>query len=85
MRIGTSMKHRPIVIGAGIGGLCAALDLAVRGYRPIVLEKESAIGGKMVPLQIADAEIDGGPTVLTMTWVFEHKVNTQSRNIEAVF
>ncbi len=71
MRIGTSMKHRPIVIGAGIGGLCAALDLAVRGYRPIVLEKESAIGGKMVPLQIADAEIDGGPTVLTMTWVFE--------------
>ena len=65
------MKQRPIVIGAGIGGLSCALDLAVRGYRPIVLEKEAEIGGKTVPIHLGDAAIDGGPTVLTMTWVFE--------------
>ena len=65
------MTNRPVIIGAGIGGLCAALDLAIRGYRPIVLEKGCRIGGKMDPVVVGDTEVDGGPTVLTMTWVFE--------------
>lgn len=60
-----------IVIGAGIGGLVAALDLARRGCEVLVLEKEAAPGGKMRQLRVGDALIDAGPTVLTMRWIFE--------------
>jgi 2,4-dienoyl-CoA reductase-like NADH-dependent reductase (Old Yellow Enzyme family)/thioredoxin reductase len=33
------------VIGAGVGGLEAAVDLAIRGFKPIIFEKSGVIGG----------------------------------------
>jgi len=65
------VTQRPIIIGSGIGGLSAALELSIAGYRPIVLEKEVRIGGKMAPVSVGPEELDGGPTVLTMLWVFQ--------------
>ncbi|MCA3361614.1 MAG: FAD-dependent oxidoreductase, partial [Roseomonas sp.] len=38
---------RVIVIGAGMGGLAAAADLARRGAAVTVLERASTPGGKM--------------------------------------
>lgn len=34
-----------VVIGAGIGGLSAAIHLAAAGWRVVVFEKNSAVGG----------------------------------------
>ncbi|MBK1658033.1 1-hydroxycarotenoid 3,4-desaturase CrtD [Paracraurococcus ruber] len=65
------MSRRVIVIGAGMGGLAAALDLAARGREVLVLERAAAPGGKMRRIAIGDAGVDGGPTVFTMRWVFE--------------
>ncbi|MDP3493035.1 MAG: NAD(P)-binding protein, partial [Hyphomonadaceae bacterium] len=62
---------RAIVVGAGIGGLSAALRLASAGYAVTVLERAGAAGGKMREVEVAGAAIDAGPTVLTMRWVFE--------------
>jgi len=39
-----------LIIGAGISGMQAALDLADKGYKVVVVEKESSIGGTMVKL-----------------------------------
>ena len=64
-------RDRTIVIGAGMGGLAAALSLASRGAEVLVLERAAAPGGKMRRLDVAGQMIDGGPTVLTMRWVFE--------------
>ncbi len=50
------------IIGAGIGGLVAALLLASRGLEVTVLEKAASTGGKLRQLD----GIDAGPTVLTM-------------------
>lgn len=68
MSIGT---ERVVVIGAGIGGLAAALDLAARGLDVTVLEKAATPGGKMRELAAGPARVDAGPTVFTMRWVFE--------------
>jgi 1-hydroxycarotenoid 3,4-desaturase len=63
--------RRVAVVGAGIGGLVAALDLAASGARVTVFEKAPAPGGKMRELYIDGVALDAGPTVFTMRWVFE--------------
>ena len=66
-----SEADRVLVIGAGIGGLTAAVELARRGIPVTVVEKEPKIGGKMRQIRILDEAIDAGPTVLTMRHVFD--------------
>ena len=63
--------RRVVVVGAGIGGLAAALDLAARGIEVLVFERASTPGGKMREIAVGKVRIDAGPTVLTMRWVFE--------------
>jgi len=49
----TTSKPIPIdglVIGGGIAGMQAALDLADQGYQVALVEKEASIGGKMIML-----------------------------------
>lgn len=59
------------MIGAGIGGLVAALELAARGHRVTVLERAAGPGGKMREIPVRGLQVDAGPTVLTMRWVFD--------------
>ena len=59
------------VIGAGIGGLVAALELAHRGVAVRVLERAAKAGGKLRVERLDGASIDAGPTVFTMRWVFD--------------
>jgi 1-hydroxycarotenoid 3,4-desaturase len=62
---------RVVVIGAGIGGLAAAVDLARRGAAVTVLERAATPGGKMREVHPAGRAVDAGPTVFTMRWVFD--------------
>ena len=39
-----------LVVGGGISGMQAALDLADQGYQVALVEKEPSIGGKMIAL-----------------------------------
>ncbi len=63
--------RRVVIIGAGIGGLAAALDLSAQGLNVTVLERAATPGGKMRQLDVGGAPIDAGPTVFTMRSVFE--------------
>jgi 1-hydroxycarotenoid 3,4-desaturase len=60
-----------VIIGAGIGGLAAALRLATAGIEVTVVEAAESPGGKMRVLPTARGPVDAGPTVLTMRGVFE--------------
>ncbi len=60
-----------VVIGAGVGGLSAALRLAGAGVDTLVLERAPEVGGKLRVVEVDGHSIDAGPTVLTMRSVFE--------------
>ena len=60
-----------IVIGAGIGGLCAAALLAGRGVPVTVVERQATPGGKLRTLDCDGLAVDAGPTVFTARSVFE--------------
>ena len=77
-------EHRVAVVGAGIGGLVAALLLAARGLRVTVLEAADGPGGKMRPVRLEDGtEVDAGPTVFTMRWVFDELLDEVGSSTEA--
>lgn len=63
--------RRIIVVGAGIGGLSAAVDLAARGFEVCLVERSAAPGGKMRELHVDGHAVDSGPTVLTLREVFD--------------
>ena len=65
-----SKKH-VIVIGAGAGGLAAAVELAAAGRAVTVLDAAPTVGGKMHQVRSGEHWIDAGPTVFTMRWVFD--------------
>jgi 1-hydroxycarotenoid 3,4-desaturase len=60
-----------IVVGAGIGGMSCAIDLARAGLTVTVVERSATAGGKMREVAVGPCCIDAGPTVLTMRWVFD--------------
>ncbi|WPL19341.1 phytoene desaturase family protein [Thiorhodovibrio winogradskyi] len=70
MSAGTQ-PERVIVIGAGVGGLAAAVSLAAHGLEVDLFERAATPGGKLRQVAVGDARIDAGPTVFTMRWVFE--------------
>jgi len=55
-----------VIVGAGLGGLSAALRLAGAGRKVTVVERESVPGGRNGLLQRDGYSFDTGPSVLTM-------------------
>lgn len=74
---------RVIVIGAGIGGLAAALTLAAAGLDVTVLERADRVGGKMRSVPVGGSAIEAGPTVFTMRWVFDELFEEAGTSLEA--
>ncbi|HZF77164.1 MAG TPA: phytoene desaturase family protein [Acetobacteraceae bacterium] len=73
---------RTIIVGAGVGGLSAALALAAQGHAVTVLERAAAPGGKMRVVEAGGAAIDSGPTVFTMRWVFDELFGEAGERLE---
>ncbi len=77
------MADKPVVIvGGGIGGLSAAIRLAVAGQHVIVLEKNARTGGKMGQIESGGFRWDTGPSVITMRHVFEDLFRAAGRRFE---
>ncbi|MFC1996097.1 phytoene desaturase family protein [Chloroflexota bacterium] len=77
------MKDTPIIIiGAGIGGLSAAIRLAAAGQDVTIFEKNAEPGGKMSRLQTKGFTWDRGPSVITMRHVFEELFTGAGRRLE---
>ncbi|MDB2520663.1 phytoene desaturase family protein [Flavobacteriaceae bacterium] len=55
-----------VVIGAGIGGIAAALRLSKKGYNVTVFEANDYPGGKLSAFSLGDYRFDAGPSLFTM-------------------
>jgi len=64
-------RPRALVIGAGIGGLSAAMRLGAKGYRVTVLDRLDEVGGRASTITQNGHRFDLGPTIVTVPKVFE--------------
>jgi phytoene desaturase len=62
---------RAIVIGAGLGGLAAAMRLGAKGYAVTVLDRLDRAGGRGSSIMQDGHRFDLGPTIVTVPQVFE--------------
>ena len=78
----SSRQRSVTVIGAGLGGLSAAISLAHEGYAVDVYEKNSRIGGKLNVLTEAGYTFDLGPSILTLPHLFARLFERAGRRME---
>jgi phytoene desaturase len=75
-------RKRIIVVGAGPGGVTAAMLLAARGFDVEVFEAKSEVGGRNAGLRLGDYTFDTGPTFLMMDFVLREAFASAGRRLE---
>ena len=65
-KLSSSVEHRAVVIGAGFGGLAAAMRLGAKCYKVLVIDRLSALGGRGSSLKKGGHRFDLGPTIVTL-------------------
>jgi phytoene desaturase len=77
------MSHAPvIVVGAGLGGLSAAIRLRLAGYDVVVYERLPEVGGRANVWESEGFRFDTGPTLLLMTEYVRGLFEASDRRVE---
>ncbi len=74
---------RAVVIGAGLGGLSAAMRLGAKGYRVTVIDRLDRPGGRGSSITKGGHRFDLGPTIVTVPEVFEQLWRECGRDFRA--
>lgn len=69
------------IIGAGPGGLAAAMLLSSKGFDVTVFEKQPYIGGRTSRITLGDYTFDMGPTFFMMPQLLEELFESVDRNL----
>lgn len=75
-------RKRVAVIGAGLGGLSAAIRLAANGYKVDLFEQNHKAGGKANEINEKGFRFDTGPSLLTMPFVIKELFENSGEKIE---
>lgn len=62
-------RRDAVVLGGGFAGLAAALEAALQGLDVLLLERETALGGKAGEVRDGGLRFDVGPSVVTLPGV----------------
>ncbi len=65
------IDNKIAIVGAGLGGLAAAIRLAKNGYEVHIFEKNLQPGGKAGVISEGRFRFDTGPSLLTMPFILE--------------
>jgi len=74
-------NKKVIVIGAGLGGISAAISLRQAGYEVELLEKNERIGGKLNVLRAEGFTFDLGPSILTLPHILARLFERSGREM----
>ncbi|MEO1605143.1 MAG: phytoene desaturase [Pseudomonadota bacterium] len=77
-----TVGSRAIVIGAGLGGLAAAMRLGARGYTVTVIDKLDVPGGRGSAIWQDGHRFDLGPTIITVPQLYRALWATCGRNFD---
>lgn len=75
------MSKEMIIVGAGPGGLAAAMLLSARGHSVTVVEKQAHVGGRNSSIKLDGFTFDMGPTFLSMPQIAEEIFEESNRNL----
>lgn len=75
-----SQTDHAIVVGAGFGGLAAAIRLRARGLRVTILEARDQPGGRAGVFRRGGYTFDAGPTVITAPHLFDELFELHGRD-----
>jgi phytoene desaturase len=81
MNIGMKTKQKVVIIGAGPGGLSAAMILAHKGFDVSIYEAKPYIGGRNSALKLGDFTFELGPTFVMLPKAFEEAFVLAGRDI----
>ena len=70
------------IVGAGPGGLTAAMLLARRGFKVRLFEKANRVGGRNAAIIRNGYKFDVGPTFLMMKFILDEVFKEAGRNID---
>lgn len=71
--------NRAVVIGAGFGGIAAAIRLVAKGYEVSLLDRCSRLGGRAQVYNKKGFRFDAGPTVITAPFLFDELFEIHGR------
>ncbi|KIC47897.1 phytoene desaturase [Tateyamaria sp. ANG-S1] len=81
-RVGKLVGNRAIVIGAGLGGLAAAMRLGAKGYTVTVIDKLDVPGGRGSAIWQDGHRFDLGPTIVTVPQLYKELWAACGRSFE---
>jgi phytoene desaturase len=83
-RLAQEDDSRPIaiVVGAGFGGLAAAMRLGAKGYRAVVIDRLDTPGGRGTALHRDGYRFDLGPTIVTVPECYQSLWAATGRRFE---
>ncbi|SER47234.1 phytoene desaturase family protein [Salipaludibacillus aurantiacus] len=77
------MPQRKIaIIGAGPGGLAAAMMLSAKGFQVQIFEKQDYVGGRTSSFTKQGYTFDLGPTFFSMPFILEEIFESSNRRLE---
>jgi len=74
--------RRAVVIGGGLAGLAAAVEMATHGLAVTIVERNAHLGGKMNVLSEGGFTFDMGPTIITLPQVLRGIIRRSGRRPE---
>ena len=80
--MGANSMQKVVVIGAGLGGMSAAIMLAQTGFGVTLLEKNAQVGGKLNLLETHGFRFDLGPSIFTLPQIFRPVFEHDGKRLE---
>ena len=77
-----SSRNSATIIGAGLGGLSAAIHLRLAGFEVTIFEANEKVGGRANIIEQQGFRFDTGPSLLNYPWVFGQLFAAAGRKLE---